>query len=94
MGVFYWHKQKAVDELLMNSIFNAPVDELGKQLKTALDRDTQMSLTGRSVVRFHISYQPGTIGIMVEDQFGSMSREKAVPYLAEESFLKRYRPAD
>lgn len=73
----------AVDELLMNAMFDAPVDTLGKQLYAATPRNTAFSLDGNQVVELQVGYDGTYLGITAIDQYGSLSKQKLISHLSK-----------
>lgn len=80
-----------VDELIMNAVFDAPVDEFGNQLHSALDRATDFSLNGRQVVKMNISVEQKTLMISVQDQFGSLQRQTLLDHILRSYSSAEYR---
>src|SRR5262249_33429793 len=66
----------AVDELLMNAIFDAPVDELGKPLLSSTSRATLIKLEAQHSVEMHVGYDGRYVGITAVDLFGSLDKAK------------------
>lgn len=62
----------AVDELLMNAIYDAPVDAEGNQIYAEKSRNLNVKLTGRQAVEMQIGADGGFVGISVSDLYGSL----------------------
>lgn len=73
----------AVDELLMNAMFDACTDERGRQLYAATPRNTVMALDGRQSVELHVGFDGPYVGITAVDQFGSLDKERLVEHLSK-----------
>jgi hypothetical protein len=73
----------AVDELLMNAMFDAPVDELGKPLYAATARSTSMKLENKHAVEMHVGYDGHYVGITAVDLFGSLDKNKLLSHISK-----------
>jgi hypothetical protein len=73
----------AVDETLMNAMFDAPVDELGRQIYSSTSRATVLPLEGKSAVEMHIGWDGNCVGITVTDYFGSLDKLKLLGHIAK-----------
>lgn len=73
----------AVDELLMNSIFDAPVDELGRQLLASTSRATQVKLEGRTAVELHVGYDGMYVALTAVDNFGSLDKARLLSHISK-----------
>lgn len=73
----------AVDELLMNAMFDAPVDDLGKPLLSATSRTTVLKLEGKNAVEMHVGYDGTYVGISAIDYFGSMDKVKLLTHISK-----------
>ncbi len=65
---------RAADELIMNAIFDAPVED-GRLYKKQIDRAAQFSLTPREEVNLQVASDSQYVGLCVTDQFGSLQKE-------------------
>jgi hypothetical protein len=72
----------AVDELLMNAIFDAPADEFGKNIYTATARNQIRELTGREQVKMTIGFDGFYVGISITDFFGSIDRTRLLNHVS------------
>ncbi len=72
----------AVDEILMNSIFDAPVDELGRPLYKATARTTVLKLEGRHSVEMHVGFDGEYIAIGAVDRFGSLDKNSLLTHVS------------
>jgi hypothetical protein len=72
----------AVDELIMNSIFAAPTDTLGRRTYEQTPRDADIALEGKSQIDVSIAFDGTQVGISTSDQFGSIDKEKVLKHLA------------
>jgi hypothetical protein len=73
----------AVDELLMNAMFDAPVDNLGKPLLNSTSRNTNLKLDGKSAVEMHVGYDGHYIAVTAVDQFGSLDKNKLLNHISK-----------
>ena len=81
----------AVDELLMNSIFDAPVDNLGKQLLVSTSRSTDFPLEGKSQVELHVGYDGDYAALTAIDSFGSLDKNKLLAHISKIYKEEEYR---
>lgn len=84
----------ALDELLMNAIFDAPVDSSGKHYRRKLSRDSDFALLPRETVTTEIRISPEFIGIRVSDLFGSLNPQTAVYCIGKNFDEKSYVVSD
>lgn len=73
----------AVDELIMNAIFDAPVDQTGKFIYTQTPRNTELELEGRHVVEMEVAFDGNLFAVSVRDQFGSLDKKKLLGHLSK-----------
>lgn len=69
------------DELLMNAIYNAPVNSDGKSKYAQLERRRPLVLDPNEQVDFRYACDGRYIALSVTDPFGSLKREVLVRYL-------------
>jgi hypothetical protein len=72
-----------VDELLMNAMFDAPVDENGKAIYEQASRNTEIELKLRSAVHLNYGFDGDYVVFGVTDHFGSLHRLKLLSYLSK-----------
>jgi len=72
---------QAVEEMLMNAIYDAPTDEQGKPLFNHLARTQAVELPGDDVTRVRFASDGLTLAISVEDPYGSLERQTILDYL-------------
>lgn len=72
----------AVDELIMNAIFAAPTDALGRRTYDQTPRDTDIPLEGKSSIEVSIAFDGVQVGVCATDQFGSVDKEKVLRHLS------------
>lgn len=72
----------AVDELIMNSIFAAPTDALGRRTYEQTPRDADISLEGDASIEVSIAFDGVQVGICATDRYGSIDKEKVLRHLA------------
>jgi len=73
----------AVDELLMNAIFDAPVDELGRQLYANVPRSSRIELIGKSAVEMQVAYDGLYVAITAVDLYGSLDKLKLLSHMSK-----------
>ena len=73
--------QVAAEEMLMNAIYDAPVDRDGKSLFNHLPRTTEVQLSMGQESVFRYASDGVLLAISVEDPFGSLSKDIIVKYL-------------
>lgn len=72
----------AVDELIMNSIFAAPTDALGRRTYEQTPRDTDITLEGKASIDVSIAFDGVQVGISTTDQYGSIDKAKVLKHLS------------
>ncbi len=73
----------AVDEALMNAIFDAPVDQVGKQEKALVPRTTDFALEGKNQVEMEIGFDGRVLGVSAIDQFGSIDKTRLLRHMSK-----------
>jgi hypothetical protein len=73
----------AVDELLMNAMFDAPVDELGRQILASTSRASVFELKDKSEVELQIGFDGTYVGLTAVDHFGSLDKNKLLSYISK-----------
>jgi hypothetical protein len=73
----------AVDELIMNAVFGAPVDENGRPLYASLSRSTGFAVESRFAVEVQIGITESQIALMVLDKSATLKRETVYRSLAK-----------
>jgi hypothetical protein len=73
----------AVDELLMNAMFDAPVDDIGRTLYGSISRTTALKLEGQSTVEMHVGYDGEYVAISVVDFFGSLDKVRLLSHISK-----------
>jgi len=69
------------EELLMNAIYDAPVDGTGKSLFNHLSRKTEVKLDTHQQSQFRYAGDGITLAISVVDPFGRLTKEIVLDYL-------------
>jgi len=72
----------AVDELVMNAIFTAPVNELGQRTYDKTPRDSDFPLEGKQQVEVTVAFDGSQVGISATDQYGAIDKEKLIYHLS------------
>ncbi|MDR3608468.1 MAG: hypothetical protein P4M08_13955 [Oligoflexia bacterium] len=73
----------AVDELLMNAIFDAPIDDTGKTLYSNTPRSTIFKLEGKSAVEMQVGFDGEYVGITVVDHYGSLDKARLLNHVSK-----------
>lgn len=73
----------AIDELIMNALFDAPCTEDGRRYRRSLDRASSFPLTDKELVEVSVAVTPHLIGISVADNFGSIDRQQVLKSLSK-----------
>ncbi|MEW6056359.1 MAG: hypothetical protein AB1540_07070 [Bdellovibrionota bacterium] len=66
----------ATDELIMNAIFDAPVNDLGKHTHSQTPRNAAFELLEKNAVEMKVGFDGNTLGISVIDHHGSLDKRK------------------
>jgi hypothetical protein len=82
---------QAVDELIMNALFDAPLDEKQRPYRKTEERDTDFFLFDREEIDLGIILNEETVVIHVTDHFGSLSREKAIALIQKDYTKSEYK---
>jgi hypothetical protein len=80
----------AVDEILMNAIYDAPTDDNGNQILSATPRNTPIVLTEKSSVELHLGFDGQHAAFKVVDRFGSLNKSRLVKHLFATHHSKEY----
>lgn len=84
---------KAVDELIMNALFDAPVAADGTRTRRALPRDSDFELTPKDEVVVELAWFDGYLAVSVSDPFGSLKKDTLLGFLKkdyqEEAYVAR-----
>lgn len=81
----------AVDEILMNAIFDAPADELGRNTLSSTSRAASFQLEGRSVVEMRVAFDGSCAALSVLDQFGTLDKAKLLAHLSRDYSRSEYK---
>jgi hypothetical protein len=81
----------AIDEILMNAIFDAAIDEFGKQLYISTPRSAVMKLAGKSEVEMQVGFDGTYVGITAIDHFGSLDKAKLLAHVTKVYTEEEYR---
>ena len=81
----------AVDELLMNSMFDAPVDALGKPLYNTTARDAVRELADQGRVEMEVGFDGKYLGITAIDYFGSLDKGRLLSHVSKIYTEEEYR---
>lgn len=84
----------AIDELLMNAIFDAPRNEAGEHYRRKIERHIDFELSPREIVEAEVVIGSELIGFRVVDQFGSLNRDSTVRCLGKNFDVDDYVVSD
>ncbi len=62
---------QAADELLLNAVFDAPIDANGKNYRSGSDRSSEFAFTEKEQVTLELLSNSDCVGICIRDKFGS-----------------------
>lgn len=79
----------AVEELLLNAIFDAPIDASHERYRLHADRMADFSFSKKETVTLSIMSNDEYIGVAVTDQFGSLNLNEVLAHLS-----RNYRTED
>lgn len=81
----------AVDEILMNAIFDAPIDDVGRPLYKLTSRNTDIKLEGKHAVEMHIGYDGKMVAITAIDSFGSLDKAALLSHITKSYATDEYK---
>ena len=73
--------EQAIDEMLMNALYDAPVDEQGKPIFSEIPTKTRISLRVEQKVVVQYSCDGKQFAVSVRDAFGTLERNTVLRYL-------------
>ncbi len=73
----------AVDEILMNAIYDAPVDDLGKPTLSATPRTSKINLKDRNSIEMYVGFDGKYVGVTAVDLFGSLDKAKLLSFISK-----------
>jgi PEGA domain len=73
--------EQCVDEMLMNALYDAPVDDQGKQIFAEIPTKTRISLRMEQKVVVQYACDGKTFSVSVRDSFGTIERGTVLRYL-------------
>ncbi|MBL9014118.1 MAG: PEGA domain-containing protein [Myxococcales bacterium] len=73
--------EQCVDEMLMNALYDAPVDDQGKQIFTEIPIKTRISLRVEQKVVVQYACDGTQFAVAVRDAFGTLERSTVLRYL-------------
>lgn len=81
----------AVDEVLMNAIYDAPVDALGKPLHVTAARTTELDLSGPSEVELLLGFDGAHVAISAIDHYGSLDKTRLMTHMSNHYATDEYK---
>ena len=72
-----------VDEILMNAMFDAPTDELGKTLYQHTARSASIKLEGKHAVEMEVGYDGQYVAVAAIDHFGSLDKNRLLSLISK-----------
>ena len=79
----------AIDELIMNAIFDAPVNEMGKPIYQQTPRNSIFDLTGKNIVDLKYGFDDRFFIVSVLDQHGSLDKKKLLGQHLSKSYEEK-----
>ncbi len=79
---------QSCDELLMNAIFSAPVDDSGAHHRAKLKRDSDFELGEREQVTVEMGATDDLLALSVADSFGSIDKNRVLSFI-QKDYQKR-----
>ncbi|MBV8762217.1 MAG: PEGA domain-containing protein [Deltaproteobacteria bacterium] len=73
--------EQCLDEMLMNALYDAPVDEAGKQIFSEIPTKTRISLRVEQKAVVQYACDGKTFAVSVRDAFGTLERGTVLKYL-------------
>ncbi|MEZ4363334.1 MAG: PEGA domain-containing protein [Kofleriaceae bacterium] len=73
--------EQSVDEMLMNALYDAPVDEQGRQIFSEIPTKTRISLRVEQKVVVQYTCDGKSFAVSVRDAFGTLERATILRYL-------------
>src|SRR4030095_4419674 len=73
--------EQCVDEMLMNALYDAPVDEQGRQIFSEIPTKTRISLRVEQKVLVQYACDGKQFAVAVRDAFGTLERATVLRYL-------------
>lgn len=80
-----------VDEILMNAMFDAPVDDLGRQVHSSTPRSTILPLSEKSAVEMHVGFDGKYVGVTAIDLYGSLDKAKLLSHISKIYVKEEYK---
>lgn len=81
---------QAVDELIMNALFDAPALPDGTRYRRHLDRGDDFPLIEKEEIEVSIISSESYLGICVTDHFGSLSRDTLLSFARKDYSVENY----
>lgn len=81
----------AADEIIMNAMFDAPVDAMGKRLYSGMARSTDMPLPADKPVVLQVGYDGIYFALTVSDQFGSVDKASLLEHISKNYADEEYK---
>jgi hypothetical protein len=81
----------AIDEILMNAMFDAPVDALGKQIHSNVSRSASFKLEGKAEVEVSVGFDGAYVGVTAIDHFGSLEKDRLMSHVSKAYTEEEYK---
>lgn len=75
--------EQCIDELVMNALYDAPVDSTGHPVFAGVPSATRVTLRTDATVQLRCGWDPHTFVVAVRDEFGALSRATILSHLAK-----------
>jgi hypothetical protein len=73
--------EQVLDEMLMNALYDAPVDDQGRQIFAEIPTKTRISLRMEQKVVVQYACDDRTFSLSVRDSFGTLERDTVIRYI-------------
>ena len=73
--------EQVVDEMMMNALYDAPVERPGKQIFADIPTKTRISLRMEQKVVVQYACDDRTFSLSVRDSYGTLERNTVVKYI-------------
>lgn len=81
---------QGTDELLMNAIFDAPINSSGTLFRHTMDRKLQFDFNSGEEVILEVAFNEQFIGVCVSDFYGAINKDLVFKFLGQDYRSKTY----
>jgi hypothetical protein len=75
---------RSTDELIMNAIFDAPINQAGENYRRATPREADFDLNEKETVELTVVSNEKYTGVSVSDSFGSLKKDIVMSFLRKD----------